>query len=518
MQPSLNTIAPALSARDVEPAPPITDTPPKARAETANQILLPKALVDDVYREARKNFALIPDMTFALAAGASAVRDTWEHKDGKFLRKDKPFANYVPPKDEMNDVRAASGAHAPAASLTKSLLGDTFDQAPPGEAGAHASQPFRTEEDAEDAGNDMSPVQSLEFAGEAALIDAAEVRSDRAPRSDVYPEDPSRGMERLKRARRFGERVPPANGRKHWVDPKVGWEDNAVDETIRESGSLPVTPELLLILSQQSYKPRPDRARVWRTAPFRPGLREKGWIPLSDPARFNRDGYSGIGVYDPDTNTLIVANAGTDPSEADDLGADYNILSGEESLQTKRAEEFFLTAWQAAVARAAALGKPPPSVVVTGHSLGGALAQFQVAMVFADDHLRKTINIRAVTFAGLGAREAIYNRFQRRPPNPKAGSFDDYASGRVLNYVRVGDGFVNGRLGRRPRRVGRDVTLAGLDLERMSIAEAKWRHEPAHPATAAQLLSFYQENHELRSYYHPDFTDPLDVVFSRRRR
>ncbi|MEQ1868009.1 MAG: hypothetical protein ABL996_25595, partial [Micropepsaceae bacterium] len=63
-------------------------------------ILLPKALVDDLYREARKNFALIPDMTFALAAGVRTLRDMWEHKDGKFTRKDRPFANYVPPKDD----------------------------------------------------------------------------------------------------------------------------------------------------------------------------------------------------------------------------------------------------------------------------------------------------------------------------------------------------------------------------------------------------------------------------------
>lgn len=76
------------------PQPPVTETPPKGAA-----ILLPKALVDDLYREARKNFALIPDMTFALAAGARALRDMWEHKDGRFQRKERPYANYIPPKD-----------------------------------------------------------------------------------------------------------------------------------------------------------------------------------------------------------------------------------------------------------------------------------------------------------------------------------------------------------------------------------------------------------------------------------
>ncbi len=129
MQPSLNTIAPELPARDAEPAPPITDTPPKEPAAKDNQILLPKALVDDVYREARKNFALIPDMTFALAAGARTARDTWEHKDGKFLRKDKPFANYIAPKDDENDAPLPAAKDKPAESPTVAAARTRWDEA-----------------------------------------------------------------------------------------------------------------------------------------------------------------------------------------------------------------------------------------------------------------------------------------------------------------------------------------------------------------------------------------------------
>ncbi len=90
-------LSPELPVPEQVPAPPVAETPPKAKG--AN-ILLPKALVDDLYREARKNFALIPDMTFALAAGGRDLRDMWEHKDGKFLRKARPFANYTPPADQ----------------------------------------------------------------------------------------------------------------------------------------------------------------------------------------------------------------------------------------------------------------------------------------------------------------------------------------------------------------------------------------------------------------------------------
>lgn len=39
-------------------------------------------------------------MTFALAAGARELRHMWEHKDGKFTRKDRPFANCIPPNDD----------------------------------------------------------------------------------------------------------------------------------------------------------------------------------------------------------------------------------------------------------------------------------------------------------------------------------------------------------------------------------------------------------------------------------
>jgi hypothetical protein len=98
MQPSLTSPQPPLSP---ELRVPEQETPPKGKAKGAN-ILLPKALVDDLYREARKNFALIPDMTFALAAGGRALRDMWEHKDGKFTRKERPFAAYIPPRESDN--------------------------------------------------------------------------------------------------------------------------------------------------------------------------------------------------------------------------------------------------------------------------------------------------------------------------------------------------------------------------------------------------------------------------------
>ena len=154
MQPSPTspqpTLSPELPAPDRQPETPIADTPPKG----AN-ILLPKALVDDLYREARKNFALIPDMTFALAAGARSLRDMWEHKDGKFQRKERPFANYIPPS-ESESATSTQNANADRVGRARTSLDaaleppDEPDAQTPSHGHAESQRPDGVESDADE--------------------------------------------------------------------------------------------------------------------------------------------------------------------------------------------------------------------------------------------------------------------------------------------------------------------------------------------------------------------------------
>jgi hypothetical protein len=340
------------------------------------------------------------------------------------------------------------------------------------------------------------------------------------PRSDYYPDLPDFGFERIKRARRKHRAEPrPHEGRKNWVDPDAGWDQEVVDETIREwNGEL--TPELLLILSEQAYPNDVERlpgrrARNWSRR--QADGRTDGWQYLCDR---KADGYFGMALYNERTNTLVIANRGT--TSLDDIRlAALPIARGEKTAQMDRAEELLVQAWKDAVQLAHSKGLPPPRLVLTGHSLGGAAAEVQLARAYADPTFAAG-NARAVTFAGLGA-DRVVGHVLHRWGKSRSG-LDAFVSDRAINYYREGDGITTTRAATgtdMPRRIGIDVMLAGIDMEGTAAAEQGLRERSGGGLIVARqetYLARYRPDHSLLSFYHSDFLDPLGAVFARRRR
>jgi len=161
-----------------------------------------------------------------------------------------------------------------------------------------------------------------------------------------------------------------------------------------------------------------------------------------------------------------------------------------------------------------------PSFVVTGHSVGGAAAQMQVAATYTRGRA-PALNVKGITFAAVGAGSALFNR-------DKGETFDrrlvGFADGRIINYVREGDGIVYRRNQwfERPSRIGRDRVIAGLDMEsiRREEREADGYDRLGGSAGTSnsvrvriQLLFRYKRNHSLLSYYHRQFATPLHELF-----
>lgn len=550
MQPTANTLAPELPAREAEPAPPITDTPPKERAETANQVLLPKALVDDVYREARKNFALIPDMTFALTAGARAVRDTWEHKDGKFHRKEKPFANYVPPKNDLLRAVEASRASTPSASPEKPAATTPRADAEHATTSAtHLDSDLPAEptagESTEDhahrvvpliRGNDEEASARLPAVAGSTLSseDVVQVGQPQRGEPDIrlVPTDPrTGGMLRLERVRQRwayprpqypGQRIP---GLPRFIDqsidsadPDYGWDNESVLEVLKEQSGRPdLTPELLQMLSSQIYE--------WDGADFsREGINRKlgGTWAVIAVSRPTASGYQAVALYHRGSDSVVIINRGTEFSKLDpldpgsrktaeaisDLLTDREIFWKENSTQLTEAQTFFFAALQKARGEYSRTAQ----FVLTGHSLGGALAQAQLAAAYEVTGL----DVVGVTFAALGAREAIKALPRRRAID--FAQLQQFADDRLVNYVRAGDGFVERSVvgPKRPPVLGRTVQLKGIAMPDIESRERD--ANLASPLSLYNLFVNYQDNHDLRSFYHRDFTLPLRKLARRRGR
>jgi len=111
---------------------------------------------------------------------------------------------------------------------------------------------------------------------------------------------------------------------------------------------------------------------------------------VSPPSATN---YRGVVVQDRATKQLVVVNKGTDPANVHDLVADLGM--GMMGAPTQWPEAAHTMREALRIARTERI--PTRDVSITGHSLGGALAQLQAAMPEA-------AGIQAETFNAYGAR------------------------------------------------------------------------------------------------------------------
>ncbi len=106
---------------------------------------------------------------------------------------------------------------------------------------------------------------------------------------------------------------------------------------------------------------------------------------------------------------------------------------------------------------------------------------------------------------------------------------EPFAGDRFVSYTRRGDGIVVDRDKKRGKResLGDTIWLDAIDEKGLAADESSLRREPSwwgdesseavQGATSIRIERRYFDNHSLRSMYHPDFLDPLDRVFERRR-
>ena len=218
-----------------------------------------------------------------------------------------------------------------------------------------------------------------------------------------------------------------------WADPEVGWDDLDILDIIgQQAGSRHLTPEMLQMLSDEIYRHPPDELGNL--------LRKRGCQVIA--ARMTANGYQAIALLHPGSNTVVIVNRGTEfnklvgtqsPEARSDLGADYNIFLGKRSDQLWDARAFLhdVVSMRGKDAR----------FIVTGHSLGGALAQMQLAASYLDGEL-SGLDISGVTFAALGALPSIEASYSGRASPQQLRALRTFATGRFINYRRLGDGLV----------------------------------------------------------------------------
>ncbi|MDR6936555.1 hypothetical protein [Luteibacter sp. 3190] len=140
---------------------------------------------------------------------------------------------------------------------------------------------------------------------------------------------------------------------------------------------------------------------------------------ISPPSSTN---YRGMVVQDVVTGQLVVVNKGTDPTNVHDLIADLGM--GMMGAPTQWPEAARTMRWALDYAEQNHI--PKGHISITGHSLGGALAQLQAS-------LPEAAGIRAETFNAYGA-EAMATALARTQPLDVAS-----ARTRVVNHRMLHD-------------------------------------------------------------------------------
>jgi Lipase (class 3) len=345
------------------------------------------------------------------------------------------------------------------------------------------------------------------------------------------------GLERLKyvrsRPRRRGQRQPQqVRYNDNWANPDVGWSSEEMRDQLVGAGQRDLTPETLLLLSAYVY-PHGDAPPHLQVPP------NSGWKVIATYADLKGTGYYAMALYHERSNAVVIVNRGTEFPDGvgnllaagRDLGADYELFRKRLPAQMHEARTFIHNVNRILRShpeiyrkkhRQGVVGQEAfPSFVVTGHSLGGAAAQMQIAT--AATELRE-LKIRGVTFAAVGVASAL---FENKSDWQYARRVRLFADSRLINYIRRGDGVANRRNQwfQRPERIGRDRQLAGLQMDEIEAREQRAERQEGgrgiagatggSTAERALLLGPYQRNHSLLSYYDRQFATSLDQLIPR---
>jgi len=120
----------------------------------------------------------------------------------------------------------------------------------------------------------------------------------------------------------------------------------------------------------------------------------QGWSYLSesqpDPSGADTSGYKGYAFKNNITGEIVIANRGTEPTSSLDLAADLQMAANKLPDQYQFAKQFL----DQIVNDPSNAGA---SITITGHSLGGSLAQLLAAQT----------GLSAVTFNPYGTKDLI---------------------------------------------------------------------------------------------------------------